>query len=152
MRIVGDTGMVGQALVGPCPVPSADVRANVVGREVLDHALTEMEAVRYRVGWGIWDIDLTNNWPDNRPDWLVRQSIDQSKETSLETHWWHCNLLVKCDKAYLTFAWAYTGFHSPVRATRASRISSYSQKASLCGHHTSGSQSHYRLFTWWPFK
>ena len=45
MRIVGDTGMVGEALVGPRPVPSADVRVDVVGRDVLDHALTETEAV-----------------------------------------------------------------------------------------------------------
>ena len=47
MRIVGNTGMVGKALVGPCPVPSADVRVNVVGRDVQDHALTETEAVLY---------------------------------------------------------------------------------------------------------
>ena len=42
------------------------------------------------LGWGIWDIDLTDDWPDNWPDWLVRQSIDHSKKSSLETHWWHC--------------------------------------------------------------
>ena len=106
---------------------------------------------RVHEGWGIWDIVLADEWPDNWPYWLVHQS----KEISLETHWWHCNLLVKCDKAYLTFAWAYTGFHSLLRATRASKISSYSQKASLCGHHTSGSQSHYLLpddLPIWPRK
>ena len=48
MRIVGDTGMVGEALVGPRPVPSADVRVDVVGRDVPDHAVTEREAVLYR--------------------------------------------------------------------------------------------------------
>ena len=47
------------------------------------------------VGWGIWDIDLTDDWPDNWPNWLVHQSIDHSKKPSLETHKWQCKLCGK---------------------------------------------------------
>ena len=48
-------------------------------------------------GWGrsIRDIDLTDDWPDNLPEWLVRLSIDHSKKTSIETHWWQCQLCGK---------------------------------------------------------